>query len=70
MNLAPIASALQTTLLGFKLRIVDPVWLWLAPLGLAAGGAAAFLVWRRWRRARAAVPEARREQFLAGSGAS
>jgi Ca-activated chloride channel homolog len=70
MNFALTAAALQTTLLGFKLRIVDPIWLWLSPLGLVAGSAAAFLVWRRWRRARAAVPEARREQVLPGSGAS
>lgn len=64
------AAALQTTLLGFRLRVVDPVWLWLSPLGLVAGAAAAFCVWRRWRRARSAVPEARREQVLPGGGAS
>jgi Ca-activated chloride channel family protein len=67
---ALFAAALQTTLLGFRLRIVDPVWLWLAPLGVAAGAAAAFCVWRKWRRARSAVPEPRREQVLPGGGAS
>jgi len=67
---ALLAAALQTTLLGFRVRVVDPVWLWLAPLGLAAGAAAAWRVWRRWRRARSAVPQARREQVLPGGGAS
>src|SRR2546421_10376908 len=67
---ALLAAALQTTLLGFRVRVVDPVWLWLAPLGLAAGAAAAWRVWRRWRRARSAVPQARRELVLPGGGAS
>jgi Ca-activated chloride channel homolog len=71
MSAGPIAAAaLQTMLLGFRLRIVDPVWLWLSPLGLLTGAAAAFLVWRRWRRARSAVPEGRRDQILPGGGAS
>src|SRR3989440_4953835 len=68
--MALIAAALQTTLLGFRVRIVDPVWLWLSPLGIAAGATAAFCVWRRWRRARSAVPATRREQVLPGGGAS
>jgi Ca-activated chloride channel homolog len=67
---ALLAAALQTTLLGFRVRVVDPIWLWLAPLGLAAGAAAAWCVWRRWRRARSAVPAARRELVLPGGGAS
>jgi len=65
-----VAAALQTTLLGFRLRIVDPVWLWAAPLGLAAGAVAAWRTWRRWRRARALLPDARRDQVLPGAGAS
>ena len=68
--MALLATALQTTLLGFRVRIVDPVWLWLSPLGIAAGATAAFCVWRRWRRARSAVPATRREQVLPGGGAS
>ena len=67
---ALLATALQTTLLGFRVRIVDPVWLWLSPLGIATGATAAFCVWRRWRRARSAVPATRREQVLPGGGAS
>jgi Ca-activated chloride channel homolog len=65
-----IAAALQTTLLGFRLRIADPVWLWVAPLGLLVGALAVWRTWGRWRRARALVPEARREQILPTSGAS
>jgi len=30
--MALVAAALQTTLLGFRVRIVDPVWLWVSPL--------------------------------------
>lgn len=65
-----VAAAFQTTLLGFRLRIVNPTWLWLAPFGLLAGGIAAVCVARRWRRARSAVPAPRREQVLPSGGAS
>jgi Ca-activated chloride channel family protein len=68
--LAMVAAALQTTLLGFRVRIVDPAWLWLAPLGLLAGAIAAFRAWRRWQRARLLVPEARRARVLPEAGAS
>jgi Ca-activated chloride channel homolog len=71
MNAAWIAAtALQTTLLGFRVRIVDPTWLWLAPLGVVAGAIAALCVVRRWRRARAVVPEPRRDQVLPRGGAA
>jgi Ca-activated chloride channel family protein len=65
-----IATALQTMVLGFRLRIVDPMWLWIAPLGLLAGGLAAVRAWQRQRRARALLPEARRDEILPGSGSA
>ena len=65
-----LAAALQTTLLGLRLRIVDPLWLWIAPLGLLAGLVAALRSWQRQRRARALLPEERRVRILPGSGAS
>ena len=67
---AIVATALQTTLLGFRVRIVDPTWLWIAPIGLLAGTIAAWRALRRWRRARALVPESRRENVLPGAAAS
>jgi len=65
-----LAAALQTTLLGFRLRIADPVWLWIAPLGLLAGLIAALRSWQRHRKARALLPADRRERILPGSGGS
>ncbi|HYZ89067.1 MAG TPA: VWA domain-containing protein [Myxococcales bacterium] len=65
-----LAAALQTTLLGFRVRIVDPAWLWIAPLGLVAGAISASRAFRRWRRARAVVPEGRRSRVLPDAGAS
>ncbi|MFL5390482.1 MAG: VWA domain-containing protein [Myxococcales bacterium] len=65
-----IATALQTTLLGLRLRILDPAWLWIAPLGLAFG---AFAAWRSWQRARAArrlVPADRAARVLPGTSAT
>ena len=47
-----ISVALQTTLLGLRLRILEPAWLWITPLGIAAG---AFAAWRSWQRAVAAT---------------
>src|SRR5256885_1609970 len=67
---AVIAAAIQTTLLGLRLRILDPAWLWIAPLGLAAG---AFAAWRSWQRAqqvRRLVPQERRALVLPGSGSA
>ena len=76
MSFAPlIASALlaapglQGTLLGMRVRVVEPLFLFLAPLGLIAG---ALLAWRSFRRqARVAglVPAARREQVIRDGGA-
>src|SRR5256885_7043745 len=67
---AVIAAAIQTMLLGLRLRILDPAWLWIAPLGLAAG---AFAAWRSWQRAqqvRRLVPQERRALVLPGSGSA
>jgi Ca-activated chloride channel family protein len=63
-----IAAALQTTVLGMRLRILDPIWLWLAPLAAVAGAVAAYRAWTRWRRARLVVPEARWAAVLPRSG--
>ena len=40
-------TGIQTTLLGQHLRIVSPIWLWLAPLGLLIGALAAYRAWQR-----------------------
>jgi Ca-activated chloride channel family protein len=61
-------TALQTTLLGTRVRVVEPFFLWLAPAGLLFG---ALLIARALRRQRAAlslVPAARRERVLRGAG--
>jgi len=68
--LAMVAAALQTTLLGFRVRIVDPAWLWVAPLGMVAGALAAFRAWRRWQKARALVPDGRLARVLPRGSAS
>jgi Ca-activated chloride channel family protein len=43
-------TGIQTTLFGQHLRIVTPLLLWLAPLGLAVGAVAALAALRRYRR--------------------
>jgi Ca-activated chloride channel family protein len=63
-------SAIQTTLLGFRVRIADPIWLWLAPIALIAGAWAAAAALRRYRRAARSLPPARRESLLPGLGSS
>jgi len=65
-----IATALQTTLLGLRLRILDPAWLFVAPLGLAAGAFAVFRSWQRVQRVRRLVPQDRAERVLPGTGAT
>lgn len=62
-------TGLQTTLLGQHLRILTPVLLWLAPLGLLAGAVAAVRALRRQRQVAALVPAARLEGVLQGGGA-
>jgi Ca-activated chloride channel family protein len=62
-------SGIQTTLLGQHLRILAPLFLWMAPVGLLAGAFAAVRAWRRQRRLLALVPPARIAQVLQGAGA-
>jgi Ca-activated chloride channel family protein len=62
-----IATALQMMLLGFRMRILDPVWLWIAPLGLLAGAFAAWRSWQRAARARALLPADRVDRVLPGT---
>jgi Ca-activated chloride channel homolog len=61
-------TALQTTLLGTRLRIVEPFFLWLAPAGLLLGALAIARAIRRQRAALSLVPAARRERVLRGAG--
>lgn len=61
-------TGLQFTLLGLRLRIVHPLFLWLAPLALGVGALAAVRAYRRQRQVSALVPEARRAQVLRGAG--
>ena len=63
-------SGIQTTLLGQHLRILTPLFLWIAPVGLLAGMFAAVRAWRRQRRLAALVPPARIAQVLQGAGAA
>ncbi len=63
-------TGVQTTLLGQHVRILTPLLLWLAPLGLLAGAFAAFRALRRQRRLAALVPAARLGQVLEGPGAA
>ena len=63
-------TGLQFTVLGMRMRIVQPLWLWLAPLALAFGALAAVRAFRRQRQVARLVPGARRGQVLrfAGTG--
>lgn len=61
-------TGIQTTLLGMHLRILSPLWLWIAPLGFVIGAIAAYRSWKRQALALSLVPEARRENVLRGAG--
>ena len=63
-------TGLQTTLLGQHLRVLTPLFLFLAPLGLLAGALAAIRSWQRQRRVAALVPATRFGQVLQGAGAA
>ena len=61
-------SGMQITLLGQHLRIAAPIWLWLAPLGLALGALAAIKAWRRQEQVARLVPALRFGSVLQGAG--
>ena len=61
-------AAVQATLLGFRFRISDPIWLWVAPVALIVGSWAAAVAIRRHRWAARSLPEARRAQLIPGLG--
>ncbi len=61
-------TGLQFTVLGMRMRIVQPLWLWLAPLALALGAASAVRAFRRQRQVSLLVSSSRREQVLRGAG--
>ncbi len=63
-------SGIQTTLLGIHLRIVSPLWLWVAPLGLALGAFAAWRAWQRQQRVVRLVPQQRLGSVLQGAGSA
>ena len=63
-------TGIQTTLLGQHLRILTPLFLWLAPLGMLAGAVAAFRAWQRQQRLAALVPQSRFQAVLRGGGAT
>ncbi|HET7785575.1 MAG TPA: VWA domain-containing protein [Myxococcales bacterium] len=63
-------TGLQTTVLGQHLRILTPLFLWLAPLGLVAGAVAAFRAFRRQEQVAALVPPSRLGGVLQGAGAA
>ncbi len=61
-------TGIQTTLFGQHLRILTPLFLWLAPLGLVVGAVAAVRAWQRQRQIAALVPGARLPAVLHGAG--
>src|SRR5438477_118740 len=61
-------TGIQTTLLGQHLRIVSPIWLWLAPLGLLIGALAAYRAWQRQQQIAHLVPAQRFSRVLQHSG--
>src|SRR5207253_1784463 len=54
-------TGIQTTLLGQHLRILAPLFLWIAPLGLVAGALAALRSWQRQQRVAGLVERAKLE---------
>ena len=64
-----IAAGIQGLFLGMRVRVLEPLFLYAAPLALVAG---ALFVWRtlsRQRRVEHLVPEARRAQLVRNGGA-
>ena len=63
-------TGIHTTLLGQHIRILTPLLLWIAPLGLLAGALAAMRSWQRQQRLVALAPRARLGQVIEGAGSS
>jgi Ca-activated chloride channel homolog len=63
-------TGIQTTLLGQHIRVLMPLLLWIAPLGLIAGLLAAVRSWQRQQRVAALVPRQRLEHVIQGGGSS
>ena len=61
-------TGIQTTLLGVHLRIVTPLFLWLAPVGLVIGALAAVRAWQRQRQVADLVPALRFGNVVQGAG--
>ena len=65
-----LPAGAQGSLFGLRFRIVDPLWLWLAPLGLVLGAVLVARVVLRQERLLALVPETRRQHLVPGAGRS
>jgi Ca-activated chloride channel homolog len=63
-------TGIQTTLLGQHIRILTPLLLWIAPLGLLAGVLAAVRSWQRHQQLATLAPRARLGQVIQGGGSS
>jgi Ca-activated chloride channel family protein len=61
-------TGIQTTLLGQHLRIVTPLFLWLAPVGLLIGTLAAYRAWLRQKQVAHLVPALRFGKVLQNAG--
>ena len=63
-------TGIQTTLLGQHIRVLTPLLLWIAPLGLIAGVLAAVRSWQRQQRVAALIPGPRLAHVIQGGGSS
>jgi Ca-activated chloride channel family protein len=62
-------AGLQWTLFGQRMRVLQPLLLWLAPLGLLGGLFLALRSWSRQQRALRLVPPSRSGRLLSGASA-
>jgi Ca-activated chloride channel family protein len=67
--LAPLLAiaAMQGSLFGLRVRVLTPVFLWLAPLGLLGGVWLALRAYQRQQRAAAGIAGPRRAQVIRGA---